>query len=244
VVAVITAGGTIDGAYARLAGTDRKALAYVRGRTMLERAIEALRASGARKIAVVGDATIRAACAHAVDRIVPDAGSGAGNVLAALDAWPEDGESLLYLTCDLPYVEAASLQWFLQRVDARALAMPLCEHADYLRRFDGAPTAGIALNGERVVNAGVFHIPAGARGRVRSFATALFDARKAPWKMAGIAGPLALVRFAFGTLSVGALEARAQRVLDLPVMAVRHAPPELAFDADTADDYAYAIAHV
>ncbi len=72
-------------------------------------------------------------------------------------------------------------------------------------------------------------------------ATTMFDARKAPWKMAGVAGPLVLLRFAIGRISVSALEARAQRVLGVPVAALRNAPPELAYDADTAPEYAYAV---
>jgi hypothetical protein len=69
----------------------------------------------------------------------------------------------------------------------------------------------------------------------------MFDARKAPWKMARVAGPLVLVRYAIGRISVSALEARARRVLGMPVAALRDAPPELAFDADTAAEYAYAL---
>ncbi|HEY5341280.1 MAG TPA: hypothetical protein VIK27_09660, partial [Candidatus Aquilonibacter sp.] len=139
--------------------------------------------------------------------------------------------------------DPGALQWFLDRIETETLAMPLCEHDAYVRRFPGAPPAGIVLGGERVVNGGVFHIPAGAHARVRIVAAALFDARKAPWRMATIAGPATLLRFALGHLSISALEARAAQVLQLPVRAVRGAPPELAFDADTEHDYAFVIAH-
>ena len=39
-----------------------------------------------------------------------------------------------------------------------------------------------------------------------------------------------------------ALEARAQRVLGVPVAALRNAPAELAYDADTIREYVYAVA--
>ena len=241
--AVITAGGPIDGEYATRAGTALKALAPVRGRTMLARTIDALRDCGVERIAVVGNDDVRDACATlAPVKMIPDAGSGGKNVLAALDAWP-DTEALLYLTCDLPYVDAAALRWFLDRIEPATLSMPLCEHAAFTARFPGAPPFGVTLSGERVVNAGIFHLPAGSRARVRTLATALFDARKAPWKMATVAGPLILLRFMLGRVSVNALERRAMHLLGIPVAAVRHAPPELAYDADTADDYAYAVEH-
>jgi CTP:molybdopterin cytidylyltransferase MocA len=241
--AVITAGGQIDGAYAARAGTTLKALAPVRGRTMLARTIDALRACGLERIAVVGNDAIRDECERVAPvTMVPDAGTGAGNVLGALDAWPDDA-ALLYLTCDMPYVDARSLRWVLDRIEPSTLSMPLAEHAAFVQRFPGAPPFGITLAGERVVNAGVFHIPAAARARIRAFATTMFEARKAPWKMATVAGPLVLLQFVFGRASIGALERRARSVLAMPVTALRNAPPELAFDADADAEYVYALAH-
>lgn len=240
--AVITAGGPIGGEYAARAGTALKALAPVRGHTMLARTIDALHACGIERIAVVGNDAVRDACASAAVTTVPDGGSGAANVLGALDAWPDD-EALLYLTCDMPYVNAGSLQWYFDRLEATTLSMPLCEHAAFVRRFPGSPPFGITLAGERVVNAGVFHLPAGSRARVRALAATMFEARKAPWKMATIAGPFVLLRFALGRASVNALEERARRIFGFPVAAVRDAPPELGFDADTAAEYAYALEH-
>jgi GTP:adenosylcobinamide-phosphate guanylyltransferase len=241
--AVITAGGPIDGEYAARAGTKLKALALVRGRTMIARTIDALRGCGVERIAVVGNDEVRDACANVAPvKMIPDGGSGAKNVLGALDAWPDDA-ALLYLTCDLPYVDAAAVRWFLDRIEPATLSMPLSGYAAFAARFPGAPSFGVTLDGERVVNAGIFHLPAGSRARVRTLATAMFDARKAPWKMATIAGPLVLLRFMFGRASVNALEQRATRLLGIPVAAVRDAPPELAYDADTAAEYAYALEH-
>lgn len=102
--AVITAGGVVDDAYAALAGARIKALALVRGRTMLDRAIDAAAACGVRDVAVVGAPEIAAACDGRA-RIVAGGASGAENVLRALRAW-DDGEPLLYLTSDMPYITA------------------------------------------------------------------------------------------------------------------------------------------
>jgi CTP:molybdopterin cytidylyltransferase MocA len=241
--AVITAGGPIAGEYARMAGTSLKALAPVRGRTMLDRTIDALREIGVENVAVVGNDEVGRVCASRVERVVADTGSGAGNVLAALDAWRGRPESLLYLTCDMPYIEAASLRAFVASVDAETLAMPLTEYRDFAARFPQAPPGGIVLSGEHVVNGGVFHVPARASERVRDLAAALFDARKKPWRMATIVGPAYLALFAMRRLSVERLERRAREVVRAGVRAVRGSSPELAYDADTADDYRYACAH-
>lgn len=241
--AVITAGAPIEDEFAKVAGTSLKALAPVRGRTMLDRTIDALRGVGVRRIAVVGNDEIRRSVNGRIEKIVAVGGSGAKNVLGALHAWPEDGEPLLYATCDMPFVTSDSVRAFLDRVPPDTLAMPLTEIDDFTNRFPGAPAFGITLAGERVVNGGIFHIPAGATERIASFATALFDARKAPWRMATIAGPMLLLQFAFKRLSIAGLEARARAVLDMDVTAVRDCAPELAYDADTADEYRYALEH-
>jgi hypothetical protein len=239
--AAITAGGPIDGEYAALAGTTLKALAPVRGSTMLDRTIRALREIGTGKIAVVGNDRVADACGSRVERIVPDTGTGAGNLLAGLNAWGHcEDERLLLVTCDMPYIDAASLRKFVDAVGAGVLAMPLTEQADFAARFPGAPEFGITLAGERVVNGGVFHIPTSAIARVRSAAAAMFDARKYPWRMARVAGPTVLVRFLFRQLSIAHVERRARDVLELDVRAVRGSAPELAYDADTVDEYRYA----
>jgi GTP:adenosylcobinamide-phosphate guanylyltransferase len=242
--AVITAGGPIAGNYAERAGTHLKALAPVRGKTMLARTIEALRGVGVARIAVVGGEEVKNACGSTVEKIVPDAGTGRGNVLGALDAWPEDGDRLLYLTCDMPYVTAPALQTFVDAVPEPILSMALCEIDAFLLRFPNIPPSfGITLNGEMVVNGGAFLIPAGANARIRSFATRLFEARKTPLKMASIAGPSLLLKFLFGRLAISELEARASGLLGVPVVAARGCSPELGFDADTLTEYEYALAN-
>lgn len=240
--AVITAGGRIDGEYARRAATSVKALAQVRGRSMLDRVVEAARSAGCERIAVVGGADVAAACARLVDRVFDESSDGAENVLRALGAWPQD-EPLLYLASDLPYASAAAIRDFVGRSTRDAVSMPICTHAAFCTRFPGAPPAGITLAGERIVNGGAFLLPPGGASAVAAFASRFFRARKSPLKMARLLGPAMLLRFALGRLSIGALEAYGTRAIGIGAQAVRDASPELAFDADTADEFAYASVH-
>jgi len=162
VKAVITAGGRIDGVFAQTAGTRVKALAPVRGRTMLQRMLEALRSCGVDRIAVVGGEEVRAVCGTDIDRFVPESPSGSENLLRALRAWADDGEPLLYATSDLPYVTPAAITAFTTRVPAGTLAISLADFADFEERFPEAPPYGITLAGEKVVNGGVFVLPDGS----------------------------------------------------------------------------------
>ncbi|MGH7737364.1 MAG: NTP transferase domain-containing protein [Candidatus Tyrphobacter sp.] len=239
--AVITAGATIGGAFAREAKTSVKALASVRGETMLARAIAAARGCDVAGIAVVGGDEVREACERAVERVIPAAPSGAENLKRALYAWPDD-EPLLYLTSDLPYVDARSVGDFVKRSCDR-LTIALTSYESFARRFPHAPLFGVRIGRERIVSGGAFVLPAGCAARIGTLAQRFFDARKRPWQMARLAGLGVLARFALGVLGVPDLEARAQRVIGVPVGAIPDCAPELAFDADDAESYRYAMDH-
>ncbi len=241
--AVITAGGRIGGAYAAAAATDVKALAMVRGATMLARIVEALRGAGATDIAVVGGAEVRSACGSSIERFIDEHPSGEENILRALRAWPDDGERLLYATSDLPYVTAAAVSDFARRVPAGTLAIALTEFEAFARRFPGAPPFGIRLNGERVVNGGIFSIPGGSIEALEKVALRFFAARKQPWRMANLVSPWVVLKLGLGRLDVTEIERIAQRTLGVAAMGVRHCAAELAFDADTLTEYRYACGH-
>ncbi|MHB8145999.1 MAG: NTP transferase domain-containing protein, partial [Vulcanimicrobiaceae bacterium] len=217
--AVVTAGGRIDGPYADAAGTVVKALAPVWGTPMLGRVLEALHGAGVARVAVVGGEEVRSAYGDRIDRFVDESASGGENVLRALRAWGDD-EPLLYVTSDLPYITADALRDVASRTPSGVLAMAVVEHGPFERRFPDAPAYGITLAGERVVNGGVFVIPAGAADAIARLAGTLFDARKAPWRMARLIGPTFLARLLFGRLTIGALESAAQRAVGYPSMAL------------------------
>lgn len=240
--AVITAGGRVDGEFAGVLGTPVKALAPFGDATFLHITIDALRGAGVERIAVVGGTEVRSACNGCVEQFIAESADGAENLRRALHAWSCDAP-LLYLTSDMPFITAQTLRAFLSRVPDAALVLPLTEWDEFDRRFPGAPPFGVTLAGERIVNGGAFVIPARAHDRIERFAMQFFDARKSVWRMARLTGPMLLLQFAFRRLSVLQLETHARRLLGVPALAMRNAPPELAYDVDVLEEYRYAVAH-
>ncbi len=240
--AVITAGGRVDGEFALALGTHVKALAPFAGKTLLQITIEALRAAGIERIAVVGGADVRSACGSTVEKVIDESDDGAENLRRALHAWDEQA-ALLYLTSDMPFVTGRVLLAFLERVPPQTLALPLTDWSAFCGRFPAAPPFGVVLGGEKVVNGGAFVIPPHSRDRIERFATQFFDARKSVWRMARLTGPVLLLRFAFGRLSVAQVETQAQRLLRIAARAIRGAPAELAYDVDDLNEYRYAVAN-
>lgn len=238
--AVITAGGRVDAAFAEVIGTPVKALAPFAGSTFLQRTISALRDAGIERIAVVGGEEVGLACAGAADRLIPEAADGAENLRRALYAWNGDAP-LLYATSDMPFITGASVREFLNASEPSTLTLPLTEWVDFERRFPDAPPFGITLAGEKVVNGGVFAIPALCAPRIEAFAKRFFDARKSPLRMARLTGAALLLQFLFKRLSVAKLQDHAERLLGIRARAVRYAPAELAYDVDVLEEYRYAL---
>jgi hypothetical protein len=108
--------------------------------------------------------------------------------------------------------------------------------------FPGAPPFGILLANERVVNGGAFAIPAGIAPRIAAVAATFFAARKSRLAMARLLGAALTLRYLTGRLSIEVLEAYASRALGVAARAIRHAAPELGFDADLVEEYEYACA--
>jgi hypothetical protein len=143
----------------------------------------------------------------------------------------------------MPFITPPAVRAFIEATPSGTLALPLTEWRDFVQRFPAAPPFGITLAGEKVVNGGVFAVPAGAAPNIEMFARRFFDARKSPLAMARLTGPLLLVQFLVKRLSVAQLQTHAQRLLGVPARAVRAAPAELAYDVDVLEEYRYAIEH-
>ena len=117
--AVITAGGTVDEAFARTIGTPVKALAPFGSRTLLDVALAACAEAGIEGVAVVGGAEVRAHLRGRGVRTIGAADDGGTNVARALGAWP--GERFVYLTSDLPFASGAGLTDLVRRSAGYAL---------------------------------------------------------------------------------------------------------------------------
>jgi molybdopterin-guanine dinucleotide biosynthesis protein A len=239
--AAITAGGRIDGPFAARIGTDVKALAPWRGRTLVDAALDAARAAGATRVAVVGAAAVLDHCAADIDEGVAEASTGEANLHNALAT--ARANALVFLTSDLPFVDGAALERFVARARDDDAAMAVAEVDDYALAFPGAPEHTTAIGRERVCGGSVFYFGAGVAPRIADVATRLFTARKSIWAMARLLGPALLARFALRRLTIADVERRADHVLALRARAIRHSAPGLAYDVDTLEDYEYALRH-
>ena len=238
-IAVITAGGRVDGRFAETIGTEVKALARVAGKAMVDAAIESARGAGAERIAVVGGDEILAHCGARVDEIIGEDVRGRENLRRAICSAVD--RPLLLMSSDMPFISAETLRAFAERARTADVALPLASESAYEAAYPGAPSHVTAIGSERVANGNVVFFAPGVGERVLPIAQRLFDARKSLWRMATMLGPALLARYALGRLRIEHVERHAARMLGVRACAVRDCSPALCFDIDTWDDYRYAL---
>ncbi|MBD5632921.1 MAG: nucleotidyltransferase family protein [Candidatus Eremiobacteraeota bacterium] len=240
-IAAITAGGRVEGAFAAALGTPVKALAKFGEGALLDAAIRAAREAGVRRIAVIGGEAVGAHCGDRVDEVIPESADGRENIRKAIETGAN--ESLLLMASDMPFISPEAVATFLARVGSADIALPLASAAAYRAAYPGAPAHVTNVGKERVANGSVVYFGPGVAPRALDSAQRLFTARKSLLRMAALLGPVLLARFALGGLRIADVEARAKTLLGTDARAVRDCSPALCFDVDTIEDYRYALAY-
>jgi GTP:adenosylcobinamide-phosphate guanylyltransferase len=242
-IAVITAGGSVDDALAHDMGTRFKALAPLRTGRLIDPVLCAVQAIGAREVVVIAAPEVADYCSGRVNRVLTALDDGAANVAQALRLAPVD-EPLLLATCDLPFCTSDALTAFLGRCGDAELAMPVADSGAYRAAFPEAPKHSTRIGRVDIANGSVFYFASGAAAeRALEIAQSLFRARKSILKMAQFLEPALLLRYAFGQLQIEHIERYALQRFGVRAKAIAQASPTLCFDVDTQADYQYVLAN-
>lgn len=242
--AVLPTGGRIAGAFAQEAGVEIKALIALHGRTLLERTIDALRATGRiGRIVVIGpDELKNHAATRAADAVLPESESGPANIFRGLQWLREKNDSqaahrVLVVPTDLPFLTAAAITDFLDACPARAeVCLPIIRRAAFEVRFPGSGGPYVRLRDGEWTLGCVFLLNPLAMTRNRAHIERIFEARKSQLAMARLLGPLFIARFLCGRLEVAHIQQRCESVLGCTGHAASDCAPELAFDIDLPEE--------
>lgn len=244
---VIPAGGRIDEAFARVVGVQSKALIRLNNKTILRHTIEALRASDQiGRIVVVGsEEVVKHEDAQLADAVLPETGSSPANIwlgaqhLQTLDFPPD---RILIVTCDQPFLTAASFNAFFALCDHSIdFNVSLIARDDFEEAFPGASATFVKLLDGEWTTGGVFLITIRGLKIALDHMEKVFKARKSKLGMARLLGLKFVWDYLNKKLTVQDVEQKVMDILRVRGRAVPGSPPDFAFDVDYIEDYQYVL---
>lgn len=218
-----------------------KCLVEVAGENMLSRVVNTLRAHPSVKaihVVIETRQLLEQALGPLAGEVefLPPQNSAAHSALAAVKANPHF--PWLVTTGDHPLLTAGMLDYFFTEAagyDAD-LSAGLASAETILARFPEAKRTFLKFGRDRVSGCNLFALTS-----VRAFAALAFwhdleKIRKKPWRLVGAFGPVALLRFATGMLTLDSAFALASRRLGLVARPVLMPFAEAAVDVDKPAD--------
>jgi CTP:molybdopterin cytidylyltransferase MocA len=240
-VLVLAAGRGPDDPMAKAYQVTHKCLVEIAGEPMLARVTRTLLSHPAvRSISVVIETRTLldqalGPLARQVEFLAPQE-SAARSALAAVTTTPQF--PWLITTGDHPLLTKDMLQHFLAKAAASGadLSVGLATAETILARFPEAKRTFLTFGRDRVSGCNLFALTSERSLKALSFWHHLEGFRKRPWRLIGAFGPLALMRFATGMLTLDGAFAVASRRLDVTARPVLMPFAEAAVDVDKPED--------
>ncbi len=236
--AALLAGGKPGDKLAVAAGVPVKVMAPIAGKPMVSYVLEALRgASSVSELALIADEPAYSASgAAASERRIPTQGSFSGNVLAALDAFPE-AERVLMVSGDIPFATSEQIEDFIGAAVALDcdFAYPIVDKKDALKLDEHGKHTFVHTK-EGTFTGGNLMLVRGTWIRShRDLVESVLEARKNPVKLGALIGPTIVMQALFGRLSIAGVEKLAQNKLDCHARAIITPHAALGIDIDTPE---------
>lgn len=240
-VVVLAAGRGPDDPMAKAYGVTHKCLVEVGGEKMLARVVRTLGAHPAViSISVVIETRelLVEALGPLADKVafLSPQESAARSALAAVKSDPQF--PWLITTGDHPLLTADMLDYFFTEAagyDAD-LSAGLASAETILARFPEAKRTFLKFGRDRVSGCNLFALTSDRAFAALAFWHDLEKNRKKPWRLIGAFGPVALLRFATGMLTLDSAFALASRRLRLTARPVLMPFAEAAVDVDKPED--------
>ncbi len=225
-------------------GLPNKAFLPLAGRPMVQRVVDALRATPeVGRLILVAPQPVPAEVASACDQVLADRGELLANVQAALDALAGAGW-VLACAADLPLLTPAAVSRFLARCAERQADFyyGIVRREDVESRFPGVRKTFVRVREGAFTGSSLVLLRPEVLERVRPLLERAVAARKNPAQLAVLFGGKYVVKYLSGRLSVGDVEQRVHELTGLRGAAVVCPDPEVALDVDagSTDRWAWA----
>ena len=240
-VLVLAAGRGPDDPMAKAYQVTHKCLIAIGGEPMLKRVVQTLLASSeiASVTISIEKQELLAAALGPLAAKVAFLASGESAARSALAALPEKAEyPWLVTTGDHPLLTSEMLHYFLDAAAGSGadLCAGLARAETILARFPDARRTYLTFGRDRVSGCNLFALTSPPARKALAFWHDLEKVRKKPWRLIGAFGPVALLRFFTGTLTLDSAFDLASRRLGLKARPVLMPFAEAAVDVDKPAD--------
>ena len=224
---------------AAYAGVSQKGLIVLGGQTLLTRVLTALDQAGATRIGVsTNDKALEAALAtqtvRATLRPLPSAAGPSQSVHQAAEAM---GTPLLVTTVDHALLQPEWVTDFMADTPADAdIAILLGEEALVQAAAPTTKRTYLTFRDGRYSGCNLFYLKTPASLRAIDLWRTVEKHRKQPWKIAALFGPVMLIRYLLGLMTLDEMVARIGRLAGVRAAAVRARHGLAAVDVDKPAD--------
>ncbi|MFZ1741565.1 MAG: nucleotidyltransferase family protein [Pontixanthobacter sp.] len=226
-----------EDAAALFEGYSHKALIELQGRTLLQRVVEAVRASGAQRIAVscAEGAVADLARSLGAEVLAPQSGPS-GSVLSA---FAELGTPLLVTTADHALLEAAWIKQLIEQTPADCdLSLMLAQQPEVELAMPGSRRTYLRFADGEWSGCNLFFLrTTAARAAIELWQTIEVD-RKRPWRIALRLGPATIFNYLLGRLTLAEGLSRLGARIGISVLPVAASNGLAAVDVDKPQDLA------
>jgi len=237
---VVLAGGSLEERLAQVVAVKHKAWIPLGGRLMVERVLDALdgcpRITG--RVLVANDADVPPDVRRRV-RAVAKPGQGMlESVESGLRAFEEVPDRLLVIPCDMPFLEPASIDDFLDQCEGRPgeVWYSFVRRETSEARYPGLRHTWVRMKEGTFCGGGLVMFTPPMIDKARALLASLASARKRPWQLASLLGPKIITKLILRMLSVEEAEERMSLLMMGRAVAIESPCPDVGFNVDEPEE--------
>lgn len=189
------------------------------------------------KIAVIGDKKVNRLLQNHVDYLIEEDDSLFENILKGIRCFDDD-ENILILTSDIPMISQKSVEDFIRKAkrEEAEFCYPIVSKEDSERKFPGTKRTYVKIKDGTFTGGNIIMAKVSVIRQILPEIKQVLAYRKKPLKLAKILGPLIVIKFLLGILTIRDVEQRVSNIFKVKARAIKSKYAEIATDVDKGSD--------
>ena len=244
VAAIVLAGGALEEKLGQVVRVKHKAWIPLGGRLMVERVLDALEGCPriGERVLVAQDEDVPPSVRRRVLDVAPPGDCMPDSFAAGVARLRSTHQTILAIPCDMPFLEPASIEDFLDRCATRPADIwySFVRRETSEARYPGLRHTWVSTREGTFCGGGLVLFRPHMIDRARSFLAQLAEARKRPWRLASLLGPKIIFKMLLRTISIAEVEERVSLLLGGTAVGIESPCPDVGFNVDAPEELATA----